>query len=192
MVFVCNRSQESVQDTLGLRAEVDDADMLTPGGPFLVSVYADPAGAIVFERSGYLAALRPVMEELSIGTTAAGVSRTFEGDIVFAYAQQGAVISAFNVDDPTARRGYAPDAIARQIEDLGFPVFDDDLDEEDEEGEAEDDDEHLKRQQAFRCALALCTQLTDLRLTQEHLLTPLPRYPTASLYSRGGASTPMV
>jgi hypothetical protein len=88
-IFVRDRDRTSLLEALGLVTPADEASMLTPGKPFIASVYAHPAGAIVVERGGYVGALRPVMESLSTGATAASVSRTFETDIYFAYAKDG-------------------------------------------------------------------------------------------------------
>jgi hypothetical protein len=189
-IFAVNGDQTSVQKTLGLQTPVDEASMLTPGGPFLVSVYANQAGVIVFERGGYAGAILPVMETLSANAVVAAVSSTFEGDIIFAYAEQGEVLSTFNIDDPASRRGRSPDAVAAHIADLNFPTFPDDV----EEDEDEDiySEEYAKRQIALGCALALGTRLTGLWLTEGHLATVLPRYSSSSLYSASGAAAPLV
>jgi hypothetical protein len=186
VIFVRDRDHASLPGALGLPMPVDEASMLTPGGPFIASVYAHPAGATVVERGGYVGALRPVMEGLSIGAVAASVSKTFETDIYFAYAEDGEVISVFNIDDPAVRHGRSPDAIAAHIADLGFPTFDDDLEEDEDEEE-----DTGKRQLALCSALALATRLTGLRLTEDQLAAPLPRYSTSSLYSAGGVAAPI-
>ncbi|MFB9626085.1 DUF6461 domain-containing protein [Nonomuraea helvata] len=194
VIFVRDRDSASLLGALDLRTPVDVASMLTPGGPFIASVHAHPAGTITVERGGYMGALHPIMESLSTGAAAAGVSRTFETDVYFAYAENGEVISAFTIDDPATRRGRSPDTIAAHIADLGFPTFDDDL----EEDENEDEEEDIyaatpgKRQLALCCALALATRLTGLRLTEDLLATQVPRYPTSSLYSAGGVATPAI
>ncbi|MEU6780374.1 DUF6461 domain-containing protein [Nonomuraea angiospora] len=193
-IFVRDQDSASLPGALDLRTPVDEASMLTPGGSFIASVYAHPAGAVMVERGGYVGALRPIMESLSTGAAAASVSRTFETDIYFAYAENGEVISAFNIDDPAARRGRSPDIIATHIADLGFPTFDDDLEEDEDEDEEEDIYAAApgKRHLALCCALALATRLTGLRLTEDQLATQLPRYPTSSLYSAGGVAAPMI
>ncbi|MFJ2030631.1 DUF6461 domain-containing protein [Streptosporangium sp. NPDC087985] len=193
VIFVRDRDHTSLLGALGLPMPVDEASMLTPGGPFIASVYAHPAGVTVVERGGYVGALRPVIEGLSTGTMAASISQTFETDIYFAYAEDGEVISAFNIDDPAVRHGRSPDAIAAHIADLGFPTFDDDLEEDEDEDEEEDIYAAVpgKRQLALCCALALATRLTGLRLTEDQLAAPLPRYSTSSLYSAGGVAAPI-
>ncbi|GAA3820821.1 hypothetical protein GCM10022226_46460 [Sphaerisporangium flaviroseum] len=195
VIFVRDRDHASLLGALGLPMPVDEAGMLTPAGLSVASVYTHPAGSIMVERTGYVGALRAVMESLSTGAVAASVTRTFETDMLFAYAENGEVISAFNVDEPASRRGRSPDAIAAHIADLGFPTFDYDLEDEDER-EDEDEDiyaaEHGKRLLALCCALALATRLTGLRLTEEQLAAPLPQYSISSLYSAGGVAARFV